>query len=68
MVDGCFGEEGCQEQKERAVETLTMLRNMALYRLRTTAIPEKRFSTRMNMLRATISDEFLHAVLFGRST
>ncbi|MHB9291494.1 hypothetical protein Holit_00571 [Hollandina sp. SP2] len=34
---------------------------MALYLLRTTAVLENRFSTRMKMLRATISDEFLHS-------
>jgi predicted transposase YbfD/YdcC len=60
MLDVCFGEDGCQVRKDRAAENLNEMRKMALYLLRTTAVPEKQF-------RATISDEFLHDVLFGRT-
>jgi predicted transposase YbfD/YdcC len=67
MLDVCFGEDDCQVRKDRAAENLNVMRKMALYLLRTTAVPEKRFSTRMKMLRATISDKFLRDVLFGRS-
>jgi hypothetical protein len=37
----------------------------ALHLLRKTAVPEKRFSTRRKMFRATFSDDFLYHALFG---
>jgi hypothetical protein len=67
MLDVCFGEDGCQAGKDRAAENLNVLRKMALYLLRTTAVPEKRFSVRLKMLRATFNDQFLYDVLFGKS-
>jgi predicted transposase YbfD/YdcC len=67
MLDVCFGEDGCQARKDRAAENLNVLRKMALYLLRTTAVPEKRFSARLKMLRATLNDQFLYDVLFGKS-
>jgi hypothetical protein len=42
------------------------MREMAVYLLRTTAVLEKRFNIHRKMLRATLNDEFLHNVLFGR--
>jgi hypothetical protein len=49
------------------VENLNVMRKMALYLLRTTAVPEKRAGARRKMLRAILNDEFPYDVLFGRS-
>jgi hypothetical protein len=43
------------------------MRKMALNLWRATVVLEKRFSTRLKLLRATLKDEFLHDVLFGKS-
>jgi predicted transposase YbfD/YdcC len=67
VLDVCFGEDSCQVRKDRAAENLNVMRKMALYLLRTTAVSEKRFGTHRKMLRATLNDEFLHDALFGRS-
>jgi hypothetical protein len=48
-------------------ENLNVLRKTALYILRKTSVPVKRFGISRKMLRATLSDDFLHDVLFGNS-
>jgi predicted transposase YbfD/YdcC len=66
FVDVCFGEDSCRARTNRAAENLNVLRKAALHLPRKTAVPEKRFSTRRKMLRATFSDDFLYHALFGQ--
>jgi hypothetical protein len=65
-LDVCFGEDDCRARTNHAAENLNVLRKTALYLLRKTRVPEKRFSLNRKMLRATLSDDFLHDVLFGK--
>jgi predicted transposase YbfD/YdcC len=65
FLDVCFGEDSCRARTNRAAENLNVLRKAALHLLRKTAVPEKRFSTRRKMFRATFSDDFLYHALFG---
>jgi predicted transposase YbfD/YdcC len=67
FLDVCFGEDECRARTNHAAENLNILRKIALYLLRKTSVPEKRFGTRRKMLRATLSDEFLFQTLFGKS-
>jgi predicted transposase YbfD/YdcC len=66
FLDVCFGEDGCRARTNHAAENLNVLRKTALYLLRKTGVPEKRFGLSRKMLRATLSDNFLHDVLFGK--
>jgi predicted transposase YbfD/YdcC len=66
FLDVCFGEDGCRAWTNHAAENLNVLRKTALYLLRKTSVPEKRFGLSRKMLRATLSDDFLHDVLFGK--
>jgi predicted transposase YbfD/YdcC len=67
FLDVCFGEDGCRARTGHAPENLNVLRKTALLLLRKTAVPEKRIGTSRKMLRATLSDDFLYDVLFGRT-
>jgi len=67
FLDVCFGEDGCRARTNHAPENLNVLRKTALRLLRKTGVPEKRFGTSRKMLRATLSDDFLSDVLFGRT-
>jgi hypothetical protein len=49
-----------------AAENLNVLRKTALYFLRKTSVPEKRFGLSRKMFRATLSDDFPYDVLFGK--
>jgi hypothetical protein len=49
-----------------AAENLNVLRKTALYLLRKMGIPEKRYGLGRKMLWATLGDDFLHDVLFGK--
>jgi hypothetical protein len=62
----CFGEDDCRARTNHAAENLNVLRKTALYLLWKTSIPEKRFSLSRKMLKTTLSDDFLHDVLFGK--
>jgi predicted transposase YbfD/YdcC len=66
FLDVCFGEDDCRARTNHAAENLNVLRKTALYLLQKTSVPEKRFSLSRKMLRATLSDDFLHDVLFGK--
>jgi hypothetical protein len=66
FLDVCFGEDYCRARREHAAEDLNVLRKTALYLLQKTSVPEKRFSLILKMLRVTLSDDFLHDVLFGK--
>jgi predicted transposase YbfD/YdcC len=65
FLDVCFGEDSCRARTNHAAENLNVLRKAALHLLRKTAVPEKRFSVRRKMFRATFSDDFLYHALFG---
>ena len=67
FLDVCFGEDSCRVRTNNAPENLNVLRKIALRLLRKTGVPEKRFGTSRKMLRATLNDNFLYNVLFGRS-
>jgi predicted transposase YbfD/YdcC len=49
-----------------AEENLNVLRKTVLYLLKKTGVEEKRFGLSRKMLRATLSDDFLYDVLFGK--
>jgi predicted transposase YbfD/YdcC len=59
FLDVCFGEDGYRVRTNHATENLNVLRK--------TGIPEKRFGLSRKMLRATLSDDFPHDVLFGKA-
>jgi predicted transposase YbfD/YdcC len=65
-LDVCFGEDNCRARTNHAAENLNVLRKTALYLLKKTGVAEKRFGLSRKMLRATLSDDFLHDVLFGK--
>ena len=65
-LDVSFGEDNCRARTNHAAENLNVLRKTALYLLRKTGVPEKRFGIGRKMLRATLSDDFLRDVLFGK--
>jgi predicted transposase YbfD/YdcC len=63
-LDMSFAEDGCRARKDNSPKNLTVLRKIALSRLR--AIDAgKRVSIRRKMFRASLSPDFLHEVLFG---
>jgi hypothetical protein len=66
FLDVCFGEDDCRARTNHAAENLNVLRKTALYLLRKTGVPEKRFGLNRKMLRATLSDDFLCDVLSGK--
>jgi predicted transposase YbfD/YdcC len=66
VLDVCFGEDNCRARTNHAAENLNVLRKTALYLLKKTSVPEKRFGLKRKMLRASLSDDFLHDVLFGK--
>jgi hypothetical protein len=66
LLDVCFGENGCRARTNHAAENLNVLRKTALYLLWKTSVPEKRCGLSRKMLRATLGDDFLHDVLFGK--
>jgi predicted transposase YbfD/YdcC len=67
FLDVCFGEDDCRARTNHAAENLNVLRKTALYLLQKASVPEKRFGLSRKMLRATLSDNFLQDVLFGKS-
>jgi predicted transposase YbfD/YdcC len=67
FLDVCFGEDRCRARTNHAPENLNVLRKTALWLLRKTSVPEKRIGTNRKMLRATLNDDFLSDVLFGRT-
>ena len=63
-LDVSFGEDGCRARKDNSPKNLTVLRKIALGRLR--AIDAgKRVSIKRKMFRASLNPNFLHKVLFG---
>jgi predicted transposase YbfD/YdcC len=63
-LDVSFGEDGCRARKDNSPKNLTVLRKIALGRLR--AIDAgKRVSVKRKMFRASLNPDFLHKVLFG---
>ncbi|MDR2738750.1 MAG: hypothetical protein LBB68_02840 [Treponema sp.] len=60
------GEDTSQVRKNNAPENLNILRKIALARLRTTTVSEKRFSAKRKIFKAAINLEFLYSVLFGK--
>lgn len=63
-LDVSFGEDGCRARKDNSPKNLTVLRKIALGRLR--AIDAgKRVSLKRKMFRASLNPDFLHKVLFG---
>ena len=63
-LDVSFGEDGCRARKDNSPKNLTVLRKIALGRLR--AIDAgKRVSLKRKMFRASLSPDFLHKILFG---
>ena len=67
FLDVCFGEDKCRARTNHAPENLNVLRKTALRLLRKTSVPEKRIGTSRKILRATLNDDFLYDVLFGRT-
>jgi predicted transposase YbfD/YdcC len=63
-LDVSFGEDGCRARKDNSPKNLTVLRKIALGRLR--AIDAgKRVSIKRKMFRASLNLDFLQKVLFG---
>jgi predicted transposase YbfD/YdcC len=63
-LDVSFGEDRCRARKDNSPKNLTVLRKIALGRLR--AIDAgKRVSIKRKMFRAGLNLDFLHKVLFG---
>jgi len=64
-LDVCFGEDRCRERKDNSPKNLTVLRKIALGRLRAVNAG-KRVSMKRKMLRASLKPDFLHEILFGK--
>jgi len=64
-LDVSFGEDRCRARKDNSPKNLTVLRKIALGRLRTVNAG-KRASIRRKMFRASLSPDFLHEILFGK--
>jgi len=63
-LDVSFGEDRCRARKDNSPKNLTVLRKIALGRLR--AIDAgKRVSIKRKMFRASLNPDFLHKVIFG---
>ena len=63
-LDVSFREDDCRARKDNSPKNLTILRKIALGRLRTINAG-KRVSVRRKMFRASCNPDFLHKVLFG---
>jgi predicted transposase YbfD/YdcC len=63
-LDVSFREDNCRARKDNSPKNLTVLRKIALSRLRAINAG-KRVSIRRKMFRASIDPNFLHKVLFG---
>jgi hypothetical protein len=61
-----FGEDECRVRTNHAAEKLNVPEKTALNLPRKTGVPEKRFDLSRKMLRAALSDDFLHDVLFDK--
>jgi predicted transposase YbfD/YdcC len=65
-LDVTFREDAGRARKDNAPMNLNILRKLALVRLRLVETDKKRLSIRRKMLKATVSSEYLHTVLFGK--
>jgi predicted transposase YbfD/YdcC len=65
-LDVQFHEDASQVRKNRAPESLNVLRKIALARLRATPVQQKNLSIKRKSLKAAINPQFLLAVLFGK--
>ncbi|MDR0628161.1 MAG: ISAs1 family transposase [Treponema sp.] len=65
-LDVLFREDAFQARKEHAPENLNILRKRALGRLRATAVPDRRLSTKRKIFKASVNPDFLYSVLFGK--
>jgi len=63
-LDVSFGEDGCRARKDNSPKNLTVLRKIALGRLRAINAG-KRASIKRKMFRAGLNPDFLQKVLFG---
>jgi predicted transposase YbfD/YdcC len=63
-LDVSFGEDGCRARKDNSPKNLTVLRKIALGRLRIIDAG-KRVSIKRKMFRAGLNPDFLQKVLFG---
>ena len=63
-LDVSFGEDRCQARKDNSPKNLTVLRKIALGRLRAINAG-KRVSIKRKMFRASLNPDFLQKVLFG---
>ena len=63
-LDVSFREDACRARKDNSPKNLTVLRKIALSRLRAVNAG-KRVSIRRKMFRASLNPDFLHKVLFG---
>jgi len=63
-LDVSFGEDGCRARKDNSPKNLTVLRKIALGRLRAINAG-KRVSIKRKMFRASLNPDFLQKVLFG---
>jgi len=64
-LDVSFGEDKCRARKDNSPKNLTVLRKIALGRLRATDAG-KRVSIKRKMFRASLNTDFLQKVLFGK--
>jgi predicted transposase YbfD/YdcC len=65
-LDVLFREDASQVKKGNAPLNLNILRKIALSRLRATAVPEKRFSTKRKIFKARVNQVFHLSVLFQK--
>ena len=63
-LDVSFGEDRCRARKDNSPKNLTVLRKIALGRLRATDAG-KRVSLKRKMFRASLNPDFLQKILFG---
>jgi predicted transposase YbfD/YdcC len=69
MLDVCFGEDGCRSRTGNLAENLNVLRKIALARIHTVSVMKgkKKLGVRRKMFRASLDEDFLHQILFGKS-
>jgi predicted transposase YbfD/YdcC len=65
-LDVLFRENASPVRKDRAPENLNILRKIALGRLRTTGVPDRRLSAKRKIFKASVNLDFLYSVLFGK--
>jgi hypothetical protein len=69
MLDVYFGEDGCRARTGSLAENLNVLRKTALARVHALTVMKgkRKLGVRRKMFRASLDEDFLHQILFGKS-